>query len=92
VKISVPDRRKQPHVVRETNIFTRLQLAGRCINHPRLPNGEIKERVELKLNSYCGFRGFELDEIIYVNFVLINFVNNRIVQMFILIALCLLVV
>jgi hypothetical protein len=47
MKISVPDRRKQLHVVRENNIFTSLQLAGRDVNHQRLTNAEIKERVEL---------------------------------------------
>ena len=45
MKISVPDRRKKPHAVRETNIFTRLQLAGCDINHPRLLIFDIKRRV-----------------------------------------------
>jgi len=31
----------------ETNIFTRLQLAGRGDNYPPLTNGEIKARVQL---------------------------------------------
>jgi len=47
MKASVPDRRKQPHVVRETNIFTRLELAEFGVNHARLSNSEIKERVQL---------------------------------------------
>jgi hypothetical protein len=38
---------KQPHVVKEMHIFTRSQMTGRGVNHPRLPNGEIKERVQL---------------------------------------------
>jgi len=29
------------------DIFTRLQIAGRGVNHPRLPKGEIKERADL---------------------------------------------
>jgi len=47
IKPSVPDRLKQLHVVREMNIFTRLQLAGCVVNDPRLTNSEIKERVQL---------------------------------------------
>jgi hypothetical protein len=46
-KTSVPDRRKQPYVVMETNIFTRLQIAGRSVNPPLLPNAEVKERLVL---------------------------------------------
>jgi hypothetical protein len=47
MKTSVPDRGKEPHVSKEKNFFTRLHLAWRGLNHPRLPNGEIKESLEL---------------------------------------------
>jgi len=47
IENSVTELLKQTHVLRETNIFTRLQLAGRGVDKPRLPKGEIKERVEL---------------------------------------------
>jgi len=47
MKASVPDRRKQPHVVRETNVFTRLEPAECGVNHARLYNSKIKERVQL---------------------------------------------
>jgi len=46
-KTYVPDQRKQTRVMRKTIIFNKLLLAGRGVNHPRLLNGEIKERVVL---------------------------------------------
>ena len=47
MKTPVADRRKHTHVVREKNIYTMLQMAVRGVNHPRLPNSEIKESVRL---------------------------------------------
>jgi hypothetical protein len=44
---SVQDTRKPPRVVTERNIFTRLQMAGGGVNHPHLPNDEIKEMAKL---------------------------------------------
>jgi hypothetical protein len=46
MKNSVQNTRKPPRVVTEKNIFTRLQMAESGVNHPRLPNDEIKEMAE----------------------------------------------
>jgi hypothetical protein len=47
MKNSVQDTRKPRRVVTEKNIFTRLQMAESGVNHPHLPNDEIKEMTVL---------------------------------------------